>query len=276
MLFPFHDDNPTVRAPVATVGLIALNVLAFVYVSRLPAEKQQDVVYHQGFVPARIEQLRRPHVLEIQLREQVPVGRAPRGQLIVRQRVHTIELEADRPEILASLVTCMFLHGGWLHLLGNMWFLWVFGNNVEDRLGRLLFLLVYLGGGLIATACHWTVYSDSLTPVIGASGAVAAVLGAYAITWPWARVHTLVFLFFFITVIDIPALVVLGVWFAGQLLAGMQALKHAAAATGVAWWAHIGGFAAGVVLMPLLGSLVAAPKPMRRREAREVERADRW
>jgi membrane associated rhomboid family serine protease len=116
-------------------------------------------------------------------------------------------------------------------------------------------------------------YSDSLTPVIGASGAVAAVLGAYAITWPWARVHTLVFLFIFITVIDVPALVVLGVWFAGQLLSGMQSLEQANA-TGVAWWAHIGGFAAGLVLMPLLSSLIDAPKPTRRRQVREAE--DDW
>jgi len=267
MLFPFHDDNPTVRAPLVTVGLIALNVLAFVYAGRLPAHQQQELVYHRGFVPARIEQLRGAGPINVPIEKRMRHPLNP-GLALVQRDV--IRLDPVPREILASLVTCMFLHGSWLHLLGNMWFLWIFGNNVEDRLGRLLFLLVYLGGGLIATACHWAVYSDSLTPVIGASGAVAAVLGAYAITWPWARVHTLVFLFFFITVIDIPALVVLGAWFAGQLLAGMQALHHAAA-TGVAWWAHIGGFAAGVVLMPLLGSLVAAPKPRRRRETREVE-----
>ena len=267
MLLPFHDDNPTVRAPVATVGLIALCVLAFVYVSRLPAEKQRDVVYHQGFVPARIEQLRGAGPINVPIEKRMRHPLNPGLALVQRDM---IRLDPEPREILASLVTCMFLHGSWLHLLGNMWFLWIFGNNVEDRLGRPLFLLVYLGGGLIATACHWAVYSDSLTPVIGASGAVATVLGAYAITWPWARVHTLVFLFIFITVIDIPALVVLGVWFAGQLLSGVQALGHAAA-TGVAWWAHVGGFAAGVVLMPLLGSLVDAPKPRRRREAREAE-----
>jgi membrane associated rhomboid family serine protease len=252
---------------VATVGLIALNVLAFVYVSRLPAQRQQDVVYHQGFVPARIEQLRGAGQINVPIEKRMRHPLNPNLEL--RQR-GVISLDPEPGEILLSLLTCMFLHGGWLHLLGNMWFLWIFGNNVEDRLGRLLFLLVYLGGGIVASACHWAVYSDSLTPVIGASGAVATVLGAYAITWPWARVHTLVFLFIFITVIDVPALVVLGVWFAGQLLSGVQALGHAAA-TGVAWWAHIGGFAAGVVLMPVLSSLVAAPKPGRRRETREAE-----
>lgn len=272
MFFPFHDDNPTVRAPVATVGLIVLNVLAFVYVSRLPAQQQQDVVYHRGFVPKRVKQLTQPVVVPVKAPAQIPLGRMPDGRLIVREGVKTIRFPPDRGEILMSLLTCMFLHGGWLHLLGNMWFLWIFGNNVEDRLGRLLFLLVYLGGGIVASACHWAMTPTPDVPVIGASGAVATVLGAYAITWPWARVHTLVFFFIFITVIDIPALVVLGVWFAGQLLSGVQTLGNAAA-TGVAWWAHIGGFTAGVVLMPLLSSMVAAPKPRRRRE---TEPADPW
>jgi len=270
MFFPFHDDNPTVRAPVATVGLIALNVLAFLYAGRLPAHQQRELVYHRGFVPARIEQFRGAGPINVPVEKRVRHPWNPRGVLVQRD---VIRLEPVPREILLSLVTCMFLHGGWLHLIGNMWFLWIFGNNVEDRLGRLLFLLVYLGGGLIASACHWAMFSESLTPVIGASGAVAAVLGAYAITWPWARVHTLVFLFFFITVIDIPALVVLGVWFVGQLFSGMQSLAQAEA-TGVAWWAHIGGFAAGVVLMPLLGSLVAAPQPRRRRAGRQTEAPD--
>jgi membrane associated rhomboid family serine protease len=270
MFFPFHDDNPTVRAPVVTVGLIAINVLAFLYVGRLPADEQRKLVYHRGFVPARIEQLRGAGQINVPIEKQV---RHPFNPNIVLRQREVVPLQPEPNEILLSLLTCMFLHGGWLHLIGNMWFLWVFGNNVEDRLGRLLFLLIYLGGGLIATACHWAMYSDSLTPVIGASGAVAAVLGAYAITWPWARVHTLVFLFIFITVIDVPALVVLGVWFAGQLLSGMQSLEQANA-TGVAWWAHIGGFAAGLVLMPLLSSLIDAPKPTRRRQVREAE--DDW
>ena len=274
MFFPFHDDNPTVRAPVATLGLIVVNALAFLAVGRLPPLEQQKVVYRWGFVPARVEQLRRPHVIEVPVRQQVPVARGPRGRVIVRQQVQTIELQPDQPAILASLLTCMFLHGGWFHLIGNMWFLWIFGNNIEDRLGRLLFLLICLGGGIVASGCHWAFYSDSTTPVVGASGAVATVLGAYAVTWPWARVHTLVFLFIFITIIDIPALFVLGVWFVGQLLSGTQALQQAQA-TGVAFWAHIGGFVAGLLLMPWLRSLVPAPKPhRRRREVREIE--DYW
>jgi membrane associated rhomboid family serine protease len=145
-----------------------------------------------------------------------------------------------------------------------MWFLWLFGNNVEDRLGSALFLALYLGGGLIASLCHWLTEPDSLIPVVGASGAVATILGAYFITWPWARVHTLVFLFIFITVIDVPAVIVLGVWFLGQLISGHQALQ-AGQAEGVAWWAHIGGFVAGLGLMPLAARLVHAPPPPRQR-----------
>jgi membrane associated rhomboid family serine protease len=149
----------------------------------------------------------------------------------------------------------MFLHGGWLHLLGNMWFLWIFGNNVEDRLGSLLFIVLYLVGGLMASAAYWMTDPGSRVPVIGASGAVAAVLGAYAITWPWARVRTLVILIIFITLVDVPAVFFLGIWFVLQVFSGMGSFHHEAGA-GVAWWAHIGGFLAGMVLMPLFRSLL--------------------
>jgi len=133
-----------------------------------------------------------------------------------------------------------------MHLIGNMWFLWIFGNNIEDRLGIIAYILLYMLGGLLATATHWLTDPSSTTPVIGASGAVAAILGAYAITWPWARIHTLVFLLFFVTIVDVPALIVLGVWFLGQVVAGMQGMSQ-----GVAIAAHIGGFVAGMLMMPV-------------------------
>ena len=164
-----------------------------------------------------------------------------------------LELAPDSRQIWLSLLTCMFMHGSWMHLLGNMWFLWLFGNNVEDRLGPPAYLFLYLVGGLIASAAHWRVDPTSTTPIIGASGAIAAVLGAYAVTWPWARVSTLVFLVIFVTIIDVPALVVLGVWFVAQVMAGQESL-HAGGAGGVAWWAHVGGFLAGMVLMPVLSA----------------------
>ena len=154
----------------------------------------------------------------------------------------------------------MFLHGSWLHLLGNMWFLYLFGNNVEDRLGPLPYLILYLGGGLIASGSHWMFEPHSTIPVIGASGAVAVILGAYTIAWPWARVQTLVFLLFFVTIIEVPALVVNGVWFIGQLVAGQESLRRATAG-GVAWWAHVGGFIAGALLMPLFSALFSRDNP---------------
>ena len=150
-------------------------------------------------------------------------------------------LKPDRRQIWLSLLTCMFLHGSWLHVLGNMWFLWLFGDNVEDRLGRLPYLVLYFSAGLVASLCHWAVEPMSTTPVIGASGAIAGVLGAFAVTWPWARVSTLIFLVIFVTVVEVPALVVLGAWFLLQVWAGQESLRRPNAG-GVAWWAHVGGF----------------------------------
>ncbi len=255
MLFPFHDDNPTVRMPIITVGLVVVNVVAFVQMTRLSDTQQQVAAYRRGFVPARIAQLRNPRPIVVPVER---IVRHPFNGRPIRVR-EQMQLDPAPRKIVASLFTCMFMHGSWMHLLGNMWFLWVFGNNVEDRLGHVAYLCVYLLGGIIASGCHWLTNPGSLVPVIGASGAVATVLGAYAITWPWARIHTLVFLFIFITIIDLPALLVLGVWFVGQLLSGTQALKNELAA-GVAWWAHVGGFLAGLVLMPLLCSVIRPPR----------------
>ncbi|MBN2474587.1 MAG: rhomboid family intramembrane serine protease [Pirellulales bacterium] len=256
MLFPFHDDNPTERTPVVTYALIALNALAFLWMQRLPPSQRQILAYQRGFVPARIASLVRHRPIQIEIRQAVP--HPLHGFPVVRKRA--VQLEPVPRQVFASLFTCMFLHGGWLHLIGNMWFLWVFGNNVEDRLGPVPFAILYLTGGLLASTSHWIVGPGSMTPVIGASGAVATVLGAYAVTWPWARVHTLVFLFVFITIIDLPALFVLGLWFVYQLLAGQDALQQQAAG-GVAWWAHVGGFVAGFLLMPLFSAVVGAGPP---------------
>jgi len=256
MLFPFHDDNPTERAPVVTVALIAANLIVLVAVQRLPLRDRQLAVYRRGFVPARITQFPEPVVIPF---EQKAVFNPVLGPILQQQ---DLRLDPAPRQIAASLLTCMFLHAGWFHLIGNMWFLWVFGNNVEDRLGSLLFLVLYLLGGLLASGCHWLTDPKSVIPVIGASGAVAAVLGAYAITWPWARVHTLVFLFVFITIIDLPALLVLGVWFLGQLLEGAKAMDPRITG-GVAWWAHVGGFVAGMVLMPVFSLAVGADRQPR-------------
>jgi membrane associated rhomboid family serine protease len=253
MIFPFHDNNPTRRWPILTVLLILTNVLIYVWVYNQPEDEQIKVFAHYGFVPKRIQQLRDPNVkVEVAAEPQADV---PPGAVNAPAR-KVISLAADQSEILLSLLTCMFLHGSWLHLIGNVWFLWVFGNNIEDRLGHIIFMLFYLMVGLLATACHWAVDQGSEIPVIGASGAIAGVLGAYAVTFPTARVKCLLFLVFFITILDLPALLVLMAWFAMQFLMAAQELG---AAAGVAVWAHIGGFLAGVFIMPLLAA--GAPEP---------------
>jgi len=151
----------------------------------------------------------------------------------------------------ATLVTSQFLHGGWLHLVGNMLYLWIFGNNIEDSLGRIAFLLFYLAGGVIAALVQVAVDPDSSVPLIGASGAIAATLGAYLVLFPGARITTLVFLGFFYQLINVPAIVVLGFWFFLQLLDGIGSLGMETGA-GIAFFAHIGGFVAGAAVGWLL------------------------
>jgi len=151
---------------------------------------------------------------------------------------------------IVRLTTAMFLHGGWFHVLSNMLYLWIFGDNVEDRLGHFRYLVFYLVTGYIATITHIFTDPYSLIPLIGASGAIAGVLGAYLVLFPRARVLTLVFIFIFIQVVPIPAVIFLGIWFVLQLLNGTAGLSGAAA-QGVAFWAHIGGFVAGVFLVKL-------------------------
>jgi membrane associated rhomboid family serine protease len=166
----------------------------------------------------------------------------------------------------------MFLHGSWWHLISNMWMMWVFGNNIEDRLGHGIFVMFYLLGGLIAIVCQYFVDPGSTTPVIGASGAVAAVLGGYAVTFPAARVRTLVFLLI-VMIVDLPALAVLGAWFVLQLVSALH-LFGGALDSPVAFWAHIGGFVAGIAMMPIMS--IGAP-PMEtdwRREAQELFQFD--
>ena len=246
-MIPLYDHNPTHGTPFVTLALIAINTVVMFYLATLSPLAQQEVAIEHGFIPARIAQLRNEKPLQVSVKEVVLVpnqfGR-PAQQL---RDVKKIELPPSRPQIFGSVLTTMFMHGGWMHLIGNMWFLWLFGNNVEDRLGHVLYLVFYLVGGLLATACHWAYDPSSIIPVIGASGAVAAVLGGYAVTWPWAKVTTLLFLGFFITTVEIPALVWLGLWLGGQLLDASFNRD-----LGVAVWAHIGGFVVGAVVMPML------------------------
>jgi membrane associated rhomboid family serine protease len=148
-----------------------------------------------------------------------------------------------------TLVTSMFMHGGWFHILGNMWFLWVFGDNVEDAMGPVRFAIFYLLCGIAAALAHIFASPDSALPVVGASGAIGGVMGAYAALYPRAPVHMLVTLGFYFTRIVVPAYVMLGYWFLLQILGGIPSLQGAGG--GVAFWAHVGGFAAGIALLPL-------------------------
>jgi membrane associated rhomboid family serine protease len=156
-----------------------------------------------------------------------------------------------------TLLTSQFLHGGWWHLISNMVFLWVFGNNIEDRLGHFKYLIFYLSCGALAALCQWVIGINSEIPSLGASGAISGILGAYIIRFPHTRVMSLVFLGFFITTIRVPALVLIGLFFVQNVIAGLANLQAAANMSvetgGVAYWAHIGGFVFGIILGPLFG-----------------------
>ena len=214
----------------------------------------------------------------IPLRDTIPSGRVPIfNYLIIAANVVVFAYEtslSDRQTValiahwglipvhfrFGNLLTSMFLHGGLLHLLGNMLFLYIFGDNVEDRLGHLRYLVFYLLCGAAAGAAQALSSPDSSVPMVGASGAIAGVLGAYLLFFPGARVVTLVPIFFFLQVLEIPAVFFLGLWFLGQFMLGVSSLGTHAAAGGVAFWAHIGGFVSGMVLGPVLRERRPVPR----------------
>ncbi len=216
-MFPLRDDNPTTIPPFVTWTLIAVNVLVFLYQISLGPGSSQLFAYRYGAIPAVV----------------VGAQSLPGNVAVIPPA--------------GSLFTSMFLHGGWMHLIGNMWFLWIFGNNIEEAMGRVRYLLFYLICGILASIAHILSNAGSTVPTIGASGAIAGVLGAYAMIYPRARVWTLIYLIFFIRLIYIPAGFVLGFWFLLQLLNGSMAAGRDAG--GIAFWAHVGGFLAGVLLV---------------------------
>ncbi len=233
-MFPLRDSVPSTRAPVVTVLLIAACTVAFLFELSLGRYLERFLLAN-AFVPMRFFN---PGAFEVGLGFNVK-----------------------------SAFLSMFLHGGWLHLIGNMWFLWIFGDNVEDALGHFKYLLFYLGCGAVAAFTQAMVAPTSQVPMIGASGAIAGVLGAYLVWFPWARVRTLVFLVIFFTIVDIPAPIFLLLWFVVQFFSGTLAIASAsAAAGGVAFFAHIGGFLAGAVLAVFLRG-AGLVHPYRRRYA---------
>jgi len=213
-VLPLRDFIPTRRFPVLTVGIIVINIIVFVY--ELLAEASgtlEQTFYTMGVVPFDV--------------------------------THDFGLA-----VAFSFLTSMFLHGGFMHIIGNMLYLWIFGNNVEDSMGRGRFLVFYLITGIIASAAQVFASPNSRLPSIGASGAIAGVLGAYIVLFPRARVQTLLFLGYFARMANLPALLVLGFWFVLQLFSGLMSFGMTQTG-GVAWFAHIGGFVAGLVLVRL-------------------------
>ncbi|TWT43294.1 rhomboid family intramembrane serine protease [Botrimarina hoheduenensis] len=246
MLLPLYDRNPHHRFPVVTVLLILLNVFFFWRSVDGGVQNYVGTIFEHGFIPARLTNIDSGQPVLVQ--QQLPEGGAFRASL-----------STDSNAVYATLVSMMFLHGGLLHLVSNVWMLWVFGDNVEDRLGRLVYPFFYLLGGVVAGLTQWAASPDSTTPVIGASGAIAAVLGAYVVTFPRAKVKTLIFVGLPL-IFDLPSYLVLGAWFVLQTIGGIQGIgAPVEMGVNVAYWTHIGGFVAGVILMPLLTIGVAPP-----------------
>lgn len=216
-MIPLHDDNPTEITPVVTVTFIAACVLVFFYQTSLGQGPGQDFVFQYGAIPA------------------ILFGQAelPPGMVAIPG--------------FATLLSSMFLHGGWIHLIGNMLYLWIFGNNIEDVMGHVRFVVFYVVCGIVAALSHAMTDPSSTIPMVGASGAISGVLGAYLLLFPRARVMVLIPFGIFTRMMYVPAGFVLGLWFVMQILSGATTLG--AKGGGVAFFAHVGGFVAGMLLI---------------------------
>jgi membrane associated rhomboid family serine protease len=245
-LFPLKDNIPTRDFPIVTVTIIAINVLVFVFFQEalfgsyggLDSSGDPAKVIEFSFIPYELSHVGAKCGI---------VGQAIECDTNIRGAIPG----NDQIPVWLTFFTAMFMHGGLLHIGGNMLFLWIFGNNIEDSMGRVKFTVFYFAGGIVATLAQYLAGPDEQIPTLGASGAIAAVLGGYALLYPRARVVTLVFIIFFITIITLPALVVLGVWF---LLQFLDASSQPAGGGGVAVWAHIGGFVFGLTAIKLFAS----------------------
>lgn len=227
-MIPLHDDNPTRRFGWLTLALVLGNVAMFAIEITMGAEQLAGLLATWAFVPARLSD------------------------------------PASMPLALVTIPTSAFLHAGWLHLGGNMLYLWIFGNNIEDRLGPLRFGLFYLACAAGAAIGQTIATPDSTTPMVGASGAIAGVLGAYLLLFPRARVVTVIPILFYLELAALPAAFVIGFWFLLQVAQGLTALGGTLE-SGVAWWAHIGGFATGMILVAPLALRALVPTRGRKR-----------
>jgi len=233
-VFPYKDENPAELTPVVTLGIIAVNVVAWLFVQGAGSDEAlARSVCQLGLIPAEV-------LRSASAGTSVPLGPELRCVLTADPHWWTV-------------LTSMFMHGGWFHLLGNMWFLWVFGNNIEDSMGHARFVVFYLLCGVAAAAAQVLAGPNSVVPMVGASGAISGVMGAYILLYPRVRVHTLVTLGFFVTTVALPAYVMLGYWFLLQLLMGAVG-SVSRVEGGVAVWAHVGGFVVGMLAIHLFAN----------------------
>jgi membrane associated rhomboid family serine protease len=267
-VLPLKDNNPTSRFPIVTVALIAICVAVFFWQLNFPTDQRLDEAGFGSIDQSALEYGAIPYRMTHTSTGDCSVGAVGQAQgqfeagvvcpgtgdydqavAIGRDNPGAKPIPIDQAVWLVTLFTSMFMHGGWLHIVGNMLFLWVFGNNIEDRLGRLRFLLFYLLAGLAAVYAQALIDTSSTAPTIGASGAIAGVLGAYALLYPQARVLTLIFIIFFVTVVEIPALILLAVWFILQFIPALgQVAVDPGGGEGVAYFAHVGGFVFGLAV----------------------------
>jgi rhomboid family protein len=243
-MIPVRDTIPRRQVPVVTWSLIAVNVMVFLYELNLDPAELEALFYLFGIVPARYTHPAWAQAIGFPIDDYWP------------------------------FVTSMFLHGGWAHIIGNMWSLWIFGDNVEDRMGRVRFLAFYLLTGLVAGVVHWLTNVDSTIPTVGASGALAGVLGAYFVLFPRSRIVAMFPVFFFPFFFEVPAVTYLLVWFVSQIIGGALAGLGPQDVGGVAFWAHVGGFAAGLVLHRLF--LLPRPRVSRPFEPDEYGIEGAW
>lgn len=220
-MIPLRDDNPQLDTPIATYGIIALNILAWALLQGFGSEPAlPSSICRLGLIPGEL------------------LGTAPAGAQTYCQIG-----DSDW----STVITSMFMHGGWFHIIGNMWFLWIFGDNVEDAMGHLRFMIFYLLCGLGAAGLQIAADPSSTIPMVGASGAIGGVMGAYVLLYPRVHVHLLLLLGLYATTIAVPAMFMLGYWLLLQLIGGFSSLGNQGG--GVAFWAHVGGFVAGAVLV---------------------------
>jgi membrane associated rhomboid family serine protease len=260
-LLPLKDNIPTRMFPIVTVVIILLNIAVyygFEGAGVFSSPKDETFIVHYSFIPYELSHSGKLCGLKARSTGGIPV-RSDGAPLCEGDTVQTTGgattikrvVDRDQPSVFVTIFTAMFMHASFLHIAGNMLFLWIFGNNVEDSMGRLKFILFYLLGGIVATLTQFALGPNAAVPNLGASGAIAAVLGGYALLFPRARVVTLIFIIFFITLIEVPALLVLGVWFLLQLV---DAGSQPAGGSGVAVWAHVGGFVFGLIAIKLFAS----------------------